>query len=51
MKENGAIKLSSLDNNILKDLVNGSKLKLYKERKELGSIYSIDIKEKEEGVK
>lgn len=32
IKENGAIKLSTLDNTPIRDLVNGSKLKAYEER-------------------
>lgn len=41
---NGAIKLSTLDNNYLKVSVNGSNLKLYKERGETFHINSLEIK-------
>lgn len=33
--KNGAVKLSTLDNNPIRDPVNGSKLKVYKERNKL----------------
>lgn len=38
-KENGAIKLSTLDNTPIKDLVNRSKLKAYKDRNKLASTH------------
>lgn len=45
IKENGAIKLSTLDNKPIRDLVNGSKLKAYERRNKLVSSYFINIKE------
>lgn len=52
VKDNGAIKLSTLDNNPLKNPVNGSKLRLYNQQNQIYPICHLDIiKEIKEKVK
>ena len=45
--DNGALKLSTLDNKSIKDLVNGSKLETYDKRNKLASNYFISREEEQ----
>lgn len=51
VKENRALRLSTLDNKPLKDLVNGSKLKPYKDRRKSLPTYFLEIQDQQDKAK
>ena len=50
-KENGSIRLSTLDNKPIRDLVNGSKLKVYEERNKRTNNYFISTEGKKDQIR